>query len=435
MQQTSKDILPGVRLTCVTTDKFKGGLISLNLLTRLCRENASANALIPSVLRRGTVRYPDMDALNARLDELYGAVIDPLVRRFGEIQSVGLAAVFTDDAYLPGRNNLLEDVAALLGEMLLSPVMRGGLFLPDYVESEKEKLLEDIRASVNNKTSYALRRLREQMCSMEDFAVDVLGSESAAESIGYVALTRRYHDLLAESPIELFYVGSADFERVAAAMRGALVTLPRGELDEELGTEVRMNALEAEPRFFDEQMDVTQAKLAMGYRLGLCMEEPNLPALRVFNTLFGGGVSSKLFMNVREKLSLCYFASSVLSVEKGVLFVVSGIDADRADRVREEIGVQLAALAAGDFTAEELQTARATVASDMRSVPDGRGALEGYWMTYGLLGFDCPPEEFAALAEAVTADDIIDIANTIELDAVYLLHGADDAAAEEEADE
>ena len=214
MRQVRDEILPGVFLTCLQTDKFKTGLLSVSLLARLCREEAAQDTLIPNVLRRGTAYHGDMDALAARLDSLYGARIEPYARKLGEIQAVGFWADFVDDAYLPGGGTLLEDVTALLGEILLSPNTRGGLLLPQYVESEKEKLLEDIRARVNDKTAYSRYRLTELMCAAEDYAVDVLGTEDTAESIGYVALTKRYKSLLATAPMEIFYCGTAEPERV-----------------------------------------------------------------------------------------------------------------------------------------------------------------------------------------------------------------------------
>ena len=154
MKRIRTEILPGVFLTCLQTDKFKTGLLSVSFLAPLRREEASQNALIPSVLRRGTVYHPDTDALAARLDSLYGARIEPLARKLGEIQAVGFWASFVDDAWLPEPGTgLLEDVSGLLGEILLSPNTRGGLLLPAYVESEKEKLLEDIRARINDRAA------------------------------------------------------------------------------------------------------------------------------------------------------------------------------------------------------------------------------------------------------------------------------------------
>ncbi len=415
--------MPGAYLTCLQTDKFKTGLLSVNLLTRLSRETAAQNALIPSVLRRGTVKSPDMDALAARLDSLYGARLEPTVRKRGEIQCVGFWADFIDEAYLPDGQGLLEDMAALLGEVLLEPRTRGGLLLSRYVDSEKEKLLEDIRARINDKISYSRYRLTELMCPAEDYAVDVLGTEEEAEAIGYVALTRRYHELLSSSPMEIFYCGGADPARVERAVRDALAAMPRGELDRDLGTDIRMNTVEAQPRYFSDDMDVAQGKLAIGYRLGEAMEDPDMAALRVMNAVFGGSVSSKLFMNVREKLSLCYFASSALDLMKGVMAVISGIEVKDHDQALAEIDRQLQAVKDGDISDEEMAAARLGLVNDLLSAADSAGALESFWLEQNLLGLEYGPEELAALVEDVTREDVVRAAAGIACDAVYFLRG------------
>lgn len=434
MEQIRREILPGVYLTCLRTDKFKTGTLSVTLLTRLCRENAAKNALLPHVLRRGTTHYPDMDALAARMDDLYGAAVEPVVRKLGEMQAVGFAASFADDRFIPGGGTLLEDVAELTGEMLLRPDTRGGLFLPQTVESEKEKLLEDIRARLNDKIAFSRTRLTELMCVTEDYAADAIGDEEQAEAIGYVSLSKHYRELLATAPVEIFYVGSADAARIEAAMHTALLTLPRGALDTDIGTDIRMNTLEDETRYFTDIMDVGQGKLCLGFRLGACMEDPDVAALRVLNAVYGGCVSSKLFLNVRERLSLCYFASSGVDILKGVMFVVSGIEFDKYDEALEEIFAQLEAIKRGDITPEELSTAKAAVRSALLAAADSGGALESFWLGQNAQGLSYGPEELAALVDEVTGEDVVRAAQGIVCDAVYFLKNDEDGEAEYDAE-
>lgn len=434
MQLTRTEILPGVWLSHLRSDKFKTACLSLSLLTQLNRENVAMNALIPYVLRRGTRRYPAMDALSARLDELYGTAIEPVVRRIGEIQCVGFYASLPEGEFLPEGQDVLREGAELLGEMLLSPVTRGGLLLPQYVDSEKEKMLETIRSRINEKRGYALFRCLEEMCCYEDFAVGRLGGESECESIHYKKLTRRYHDLLQTSPVELFYCGRAEEQRVAAILRDALSTLPRGEIDYDLGTDVRMNAVEEEPRRVEETLDVTQGKLVIGWRLGACMEEPDIAALYVFNAVFGGGSTSKLFMNVREKLQLCYYAGSLVDTHKGLLLVSSGVEFADEAAAEKEIFAQLEAMRRGEITDEELAAARSGVASDLRALLDSQGELEGFYLAQALDGPDCSPLELAELCETVSREDVAAIARIVECDMIYFLTGNGEEAGEEDDD-
>ena len=398
--------------------------MSVTLLTQLRRETASMNAVIPFVLRRGTTRYSDMEQLSRRMDELYGAAVEPVVRRIGEIQCIGFYGSFPEPDYLPGGEALLGDTCALMAQLLLDPVTRGGLLLPQYVDSEREKLLDIIRSRMNDKRSYALTRCIEEMCCYEDFAVSRFGSESEAENIHYKKLTRHYRELIQTCPVEIFYCGKTDFKAVSAAMRDAFSAMPRGEIDYDIGTDLRMNAVEDHVRFVEEEMDVTQGKLVLGFRLGECMEEPDIPALYVFNAVYGSGATSKLFMNVREKLSLCYYASSAVYLHKGIMLVSSGIEFDKLDAARDEILAQLDSVRRGEITDDELRSAKKSVASDLRAVQDSIGELEGFYLSQALDGLDYGPAELAALAEDVTKEDVQAIAESIECDLIYFLKGS-----------
>ena len=389
MEYSRSELMPGVFLSHLRSDKFKTACMSINLLTQLRREAASMNALIPAVLRRGTTRYPDMEKLSARLDELYGAAIEPVIRRVGEVHCLGFFASFPEPAFLPKGERLLGEMSGLMAEMLLSPVTRGGLLLPQYVDSEKEKLLDLIRSRVNDKRSYAVQRCLEEMCCYEDFAVSRFGSIEEAEGIHYKKLTRHYRELLRTSPVELFYCGQAPLAEVEQALREAFAGMPRGEVDYDIGTEIRMNAVEAEPRYYEERMGVTQGKLVLGFRLGECMEDPDRAAIHVFNALYGSGATSKLFLNVRDVKN-------------------------------------------GDMTDEELLWAKRAVASDLRATMDSQGELEGYWLSQALDGLEYSPTELAELVGDVTKEDVMAVANSVVPDLVYFLRGEDGAASEED---
>lgn len=434
MEITRTELMPGVWLNHLRSDKFKTACMSLTLLTQLKRDSASMNALIPYVLRRGTTRYGDMEALSARLEELYGAAVEPVVRRIGEIQCVGFYASLPEREYLPGGQDVLRDTAELMGELLLSPATRGGLLLPQYVDSERDKMLDTIRSRINEKRGYSLFRCIEEMCCYEDFAVGRLGGEMECQAIHYQKLTKHYRALLQTCPLEIFYCGRAGEDEVASAMRDALSALPRGGIDYDLGTDVRMNALEEAPRYVEEELPVSQGKLVIGFRLGECMEDPDIAALHVFNSVYGSGTSSKLFMNVRERLSLCYYASSIIDIHKGIMLVASGIEFEKFGAARDEILAQLEAMKRGEITEAELNAAKAGVASDLRSLMDSQGELEGFYLAQALDGADYGPMELAELAEIVTKEDVVAIANSVECDLIYFLKGGGDAGEDEEED-
>ena len=434
MKYTRTELMPGVWLTHLHSDKFKTACMSLNLLAQLTRDTASMNALIPYVLRRGTVQYGDMEAISEKLNELYGTAIEPVVRRVGEIQCFGFYASIPEEDFLPGKQDILRQSCALMAEMLIAPATRGGLFLSKYVDSEKEKMLQQLEGRINSKEGYSVFRCVEEMCCYEDFAVSALGSENECEDIHYKKLTRHYHDMLQSCPVEIFYCGRKSRREVVSALTDALMPLPRVNIDYDIGTDVRMNAVEDKPRYVEEELDVSQGKLVMGFRLGECMEDPNAAAIFVFNAVYGSGSTSKLFMNVREKLSLCYYASSAVNLQKGIMLVASGIEFQNFQKARDEILSQLEACKKGEITDEELRAAKAGVASDLRSLMDSQGELEGFYLARALSGEDYSPADFAGLIEEVTKEQVVEIANSIECDLIYFLKGQEDEEEYENAE-
>ena len=423
MKQTRTEIMPGVNLNHIQTDKFKIAVMSISLLTQLNRETAAMNALIPFVLRRGTAHYGDMEKISNRLDELYYSTLDPIVRRIGEIQCVGLLASYPEDNYLPEGETVAKDAIGLMCEMLINPLTRGGLLMRSYVESERDKLADTIRSRINEKGSYAVSRCIEEMCCFEDFSVGRYGSAEDCESIRYKKLTQQYHKLLETSPVEIFYCGNDSCKRIAGMLKDALCTMPRGEIDYEIGTDVRMNAVEDEPRIYTETLDVTQGRLVIGFRLGECMEDPDKASLSMFNTIFGAGVTSKLFTNVREKMQLCYYASSFADSHKGLLIASAGIDFDKYDLAKDEILHQLDEIRNGNITDDEMETARKGICSDLSSMQDSQGTMESYTIGNVLDGWNVTPEEYIELVKAVTKEDVIAIAQSTVCDMIYFLRG------------
>lgn len=421
MFENRREIMQDVFLTYLPAQHFKTSRLTLNLVTGLDRASASANALLPAVLRRGTVRCPDMESLSAALDTLYGANIDYTVRKKGERQCVGFAAGFIDDGFTPHGEKLLEPVAQQLGELLLEPVTRDGCFLSEYVDSEKANLIDAIRALKNDKRDWADIRLMQEMCAGEPYSVLRLGDEETAGAITADALYRHGQELMASSRVELIYCGGAEERRVEDAVLSALAKLPRGS--QTPLPSVRRAAAPEMPRCIIETMDVTQGKLAMGYR---CTSD-DYPAMVLANLIFGGTSNSKLFLNVREKHSLCYYASSSYARSKGILTVSSGVEVTDFERAEEEIERQLHAVQQGDWEDWEQEGALQAIRTSLLSLTDSQGALENFYLGQIASGATETPEELAAELQQVTKERIVAAARTVTPDTVYFLRGKEEA--------
>ena len=421
MERTRIQLGSGIYLTYLPARKFKTSLLSAQFVTPLRQETAAAYAVLPAILRRGTVRDPDLGALAARLDRLYGASVDYTVRKQGENQCVGFVASFIDDSFLPDGEQLLEPVAELVGELLCDPVTERGRFVSSYFDSERTNLVDAIRSQMNDKREYAYARLLQEMCSGEAYGLSRLGDEESAQRLQMPKLHALYGELLSTARLELIYSGSADLERVERALSAALAPLPRdGIRDIAMAAPHRARA---EVKQVEEAMDVTQGKLSMGFACG----SDDYAAMLMGNTLFGGSSNSRLFLNVREKLSLCYYASSAYHRQKRLITVSSGIEFQNYQKAYDEIMAQLAAVQAGRLEDWELEGARSTLLNAYASMGDSQGKLENFYLGQAATGQEDTPELLAEQVRQVTAERIFDAMKTVSLDTVYFLKGKEAA--------
>lgn len=421
MEATRTQLMEGVYLTYLPARKFKTSLLSAQFVMPLRQDTVAANALLPAVLRRGTVTYPDMGALSAKLDNLYGASIDYTVRKKGENLCIGFAASLIDDSFAPGGERLLEPIASLLGELICDPATERGRFVQSYFESEKTNLIDAINSIINDKKEYADSRLLREMCAGEPYGVSRLGRVEDVEKLQLRKLYTHYSKLISTSRLELFYSGSAEPERVKQAFLSAFSTLPRETIQDTPAGKRHVGRKEV--LYLTEEMDVTQGKLSMGFSC----ESKDSTALLLGNTMFGGSSNGKLFMNVREKLSLCYYASSLYHRQKGIITVSSGIEFDKYQQAYDEILAQLEAVKQGQLEDWELESAKSTLRNAYKSMGDSQGKLENFYLGQAAVGNTETPEELAQQVEETSTERILAAMDTVKLDTVYFLRGKEAA--------
>ena len=415
----SIQLFPGVTLRCYTDSRFKQSCLSFQLIRPMCHEEAALNALLPAVLLRGTKHHPDIRSITDRLDDLYGASVGALVRRIGDYQTTGLHCALLEDRFALEGDAVFAPMVEFLKELLFEPVLEDGVFCREFVEGEKKNLIATIDSERNDKRAYAAAQLLKTMCKEDSFGVPRLGSREKVAQIQPDTLYRHYQQILRTSAVELFYVGSADAQQVKTLVMPLLEGLERSYVNLPAQT-----AYHASPeQHLEEQMEITQAKLSMGFVTEITNQSPDFAAMQVLNTLFGGGMTSKLFMNVREKLSLCYSIGSGYYSSKGLLTVSAGIDTDKEQKVRQEILAQLNACQTGNFTEAELIAAKEAILSGLRGITDAPGTIENYYGTALLSGLSLSVPEYMEAVAAVTAEQVMAAAKTLRLHSSFFLKG------------
>ena len=414
------EISPGVNLRYMQASRFKQGCLSLQFLRPMSVEEAGTNALIPAVLLRGCRSYPDLKQITERLDDLYGASIGTLVRRIGDYQTTGFYCGFIEDRFALSGDAILEPMLQLVRQLLLEPMEEDGGFSIDFVESEKRNLIAAIDSDRSNKGAYAASQLLKRMCAQDSFGIPRLGEIEQIKAIDHRSAWAHYRQVLQESPVEIFYVGSAPMDTIASLLRPVFDGVDRRHqpLPEQ-------SAYRFSPPCEDyETQQVAQANLSMGLITPITNRDPRFAAMQLCNAIFGGGQTSKLFMQVREAMSLCYAIGSGYYGSKGLMTVNAGIDTQTAEATKEAILAQLEACKTGKITEEELTAAKQAILSGLQAVYDSPGAMEGYFSTTAISGHPRTPEGYRAEIQAVTLADVQQAAATLTLHSTFLLKGA-----------
>lgn len=413
------EIFPGITLYHFPDSRFKQSCLSLQMVRLITKEEAAMNALLPAVLLRGCESAPDIRSITLKLDDLYGASIGAQVRRIGDYQLTGMYGSFIGDRYAMESEGLLTPVVEFMRSLLLEPLTENGGFRKDFVDGEKKNLIAAIQSQMNNKRAYASAQLLKDLCANDPFGLPRLGYEEDVAAIDPVTLYTHYRKILKESRIDLFYVGEQDPQIVADAVKTIFAGVDRDYVN--LPAQTPFQGGKEGKRV--ETMEVAQGKLCMGFTTPINMKHPRYHAMRVFNTLFGGGMTCKLFQNIREKQSLCYDIGSGYYATKGLMTVSAGIDCDKDELVQELILGQLQDCCDGNITEEEMTSAKEALISSLQGVHDSPSAIEGYYLTGLLSGSPETPDDYIAGIRAVTKEDVMEAAKAVQLRCVYFLKG------------
>ncbi|MBQ3483036.1 MAG: insulinase family protein [Clostridia bacterium] len=406
-------------LLAIPTDRFKSEYLSLSFSVPLGEHTAQMNTLLPAVMRRGTVHYPDQLTLNRHLDDLYSTAISVRNQRAGDAQMMGLAADFLGARFVGGGDGLLPAVIGTMAELLFSPVLESDTLRADYVESEKGHLKDAIRAAINNPRGFALARCRELTCKNEPYALSLSGTEQSADAITAKALTEHHKWLLTQITPTYFYVGNTAPSRVAELLEQAFSVLDCAPSC--VSTVARIGS--SAPIRAESEMPLCQGKLVIGFRTDVTVSHPLAPAMLMLNEIFGASPASKLFLNVRERESLCYQCGTSLDLYKGVIFASTGIKVENRARAEAAILREFEALTRGEISDTELFAARRSLEYSYRQTADNPAVLANYYTGRAQVGNTESLDDWCARIAAVTRAQLAEAAARIAPEAIYFLKG------------
>ncbi len=415
-------IQEGVSLYTCKTDKFKSALMNVSFAVPLAEETASCYSLLTNLLSLSTADYPDMQTFSIIKDELYALGLDSFVQRRGEILLITLEINTIADSFAFDNEQVLLKATELLGSAVFRPLLKDGAFPIENVESEKNCLIEEIASIIENKPSFALKRARELICRGEPFAVDAGGEIERVEALSGEDLAKAHRYILENAPVFITYSGEADNEYVSECIRKNLPFAPRKQILPEPVFHKKQDRIIK----VTEKMDMEQSVLILGFASKMPQGPRDRAVLSVYDEIFGGSSSSKLFMNVREKEGLCYYCSSYPSGRKNVIFVSCGLEPNNEDVAIKAIYREIDAMKQGDFSESELTNAKNAIIRSIQSLGGSLSGLNGYMLGQALLTDSVSLEKNVEFINSVTRQDIIDFASTVEPELEYILTSEDD---------
>ena len=407
----------GVTFNAVKDSRFKTMKISANIIVPLSAETASSYALLCGVLSRSTKAYPDFTALSRRLSSLYGAELNFSFRTAGSSQVLTLSASGLDDRYTLDGESVARELSLLLCGVIFEPNLQGDAFVEEEVEQERRQLLDLIDSEFNDKRIYANSRLTEIMCAGEPSGVKRYGSAEKIREATPASLYESWKSMLKTAVFEIMYIGDSEPVKAVEVFENAFKDIERRPLH----AENKIVRSAAETKRVAEEMNVAQSKLVMGFRAGTALPEKERYASMLMCAVLGGTANSKLFCNVREKQSLCYYCASRYDKHRGIMVIDSGVEGENIEKLENGVMKEIEDMKNGDITDFEISATKMAVINSYHTSNDTVSGIEAWYSSQLFDGGFKTIEELSAIINSVTKEQLVEAANRLTLDTVYVL--------------
>lgn len=411
-----RKIADGVYFSSITDKRYKKNLISVAFSTQLSEDTATENVIVPVLLTKCNSKLPTYKAFNNKMSRLYASGIGGTAGRQYDLQTISFGAYYLDDIYALSGEKMTGIMTDILIDCLTSPVTENGVFSEKFVELEKKTVIDNIETAINDKRSYAIERAMKTICKGEPASVCSYGTVEKAKLITPDSAYKAYRRMLETMPCEIICTGCSDFDGVAEKFAAAFEKVGRHDIE---NTTIALSPVKTQTEEVTEGLTVNQSKLVLGFK----SHSDDDAALVLLQKIFGGTTSSKLFRNVREKMSLCYYCSAARNDLKGIMLVNSGVENENIEKTKEAVIDQLEEIKNGNFTNEDINFAEMAIKNDFKSVADSAGNVSNWY-------FDCirkndivTPEEKLGRYLGVSKERIIAAAKSMVLDSVYVLTG------------
>lgn len=417
-----RQISKGAYFNWVTNDKFKLNRTTVYFYIPLNLETASNYSSVPLMLRKGSENHADFTELNAELNRLYGASLSADVGRYNGYQQISLSITSIDNAYAMNSEDITAKSAKLLMDLIFNPKLdENGVFPKKEIDLERKYLMDTIEGEINDKREYAIERALTETFGDSPVALPKYGTLETAKAITPESVTKAWKQLLQEANIEVFFTGAGNPDSALEIIEKSIKSIKRNPVDFNI---IEPEALSHSGKQVEEIIpELQQGKLVLTMTTGKVETEKDHATARMLSAVYGGTPFSKLFLNVRERLSLCYYCAARFNTVNQLIIVDSGVETQNKEKAEAEVLEQLKKLKAGEISQQELDNTKLLLTNAIATTEDTLSGTETWYLVKVLNGRTTSPREDIEIINSVTSEDIVKLANTIELSTVYFLTG------------
>lgn len=413
------EISDAVAFNSIKENRFKTMRISVTAFLPLKKETAAQNALLSLVMTRSCDKYPDFTLLSKKLSYLYGASLSSGFHKTGDVQALTFSISGIDDRYALDDEIISKELSNLLCDVVFNPFVKDGAFDSAECEQERRQLIDMIDSEFNEKRIYANQKAVSIMCADEAYGIRRYGDKESVSALTATDLYNAWTEMLSRARFEIIFVGDCDSSNALEVFKDRFSKINRNVA--KLETKVKLKADTV--KYENEDMELSQSKMILGFRTAVAEPDEDTMATRLMCAVLGGTAHSKLFCNVREKLSLCYYCSSSYIRSKGIMLIESGVESDNIEKAKEAILGEIKAMQDGDITDEEIEAAKMSMANSFNSACDTVSGIDSYYLSQMLDATVYTPQEAVDKINSITKEDVIRCANKLSLDTVFTLTG------------
>ena len=415
----SAQLNENISLHYIPMTKLKTTTIGIYLARALNKDEASKNAILPHVLKNGCKLLENRKEIEHYLENLYGAKMSAGISKKGNAHIMCFEGETISDSSAPNGEKLTLGLLKLLLSVIFAPLDE---FSDDAFSAERRNSITKIESIINDKRIYANYRCQEEMSKGDIFSVPRLGYAEDMKKLTKDGLYSYYKSIIAASPIDIYICGDTDIGAIETEIREFIkgIDFKNAKIPKNTILKDKENV-----KYVTERFNVTQGKLSMGFLTHMEATDKSMPALVLANTIFGGGAQSKLFNNVREKLSLAYYAGSVLNRAKGFLTVNAGIEVENFEKTKAEILLQLEEMKKGNISDLEIEASKNFIINSLNEHSDDQYEMISFYHNEKIIGSDMEIEEYKKSILALTKEDVVAAFENVTLDTVYFITGVE----------